>query len=57
MALPHFPAMILFAFLVSVVFGVLSPHTPRDGVLYGAKVFGMFVAVALALAFIMYFVP
>ena len=49
--------MVLFAFLVSVVFGVLSPHNPRQSVLYGVKVFGMFVGVALALAVVMYFVP
>lgn len=57
MAVPHFPAMILFAFLVSVVFGVLSRNTPLERLRYGAEVFGMFVAVALALATIMYFVP
>ena len=57
MAVPHFPAMILFAFLVSVVFGVLSRNTPRERLLYGANVFGMFVVVALALGLIMYFVP
>ena len=49
--------MLLFAFLVSVVFGVLSPHTPRQGLVYGAKVFGMFAGVALVLALIMYYVP
>ena len=57
MAVPHFPAMILFAFLVSVVFGVLSRDTPGERLKYGAKVFGMFVAVAVVLGFIMYFVP
>jgi hypothetical protein len=57
MAVPHFPAMILFAFLVSVVFGVLNRDTPRERLRYGAEVFGMFVGVALALATIMYFVP
>lgn len=57
MAVPHFPAMILFSFLVSVVFGVLSRDTPRARLLYGANVFAMFVAVALVLGFVMYFVP
>jgi len=57
MAVPHFPAMILFAFLVSVVFGVLSRNTPRERFLYGAYVFAIFVAVALALGWVMYFVP
>ena len=49
--------MLLFSFLVSVVFGVLSRDTPLDRLLYGAKVFAMFVVVALALAFLMYFAP
>jgi len=49
--------MVLFAFLVSVVFGVLSRNTPRQRLLYGAKVFATFVGVALALGWIMYFVP
>jgi putative Mn2+ efflux pump MntP len=57
MAIQHLPAMVLFAFLVSVVFGVLSRNTPRERLLYGAKVFAMFVVVALALGWMMYFVP
>ena len=54
MALSHFPAMLLFSFLVSVVFGVISKDTPRDRLIYGAKVFGAFVAIAVILAWIMY---
>jgi uncharacterized membrane protein YagU involved in acid resistance len=57
MAVPHFPAMLLFSFLVSVVFGVLSKNTPRERLLYGAKVFGAFVGVALVLGWIMYPLP
>jgi len=54
MVIPHFPAMVLFSFLVSVVFGVLSKNTPRERLLYGAKVFVAFVGVALVLGWIMY---
>ncbi|MGO8816960.1 MAG: hypothetical protein ACLQVG_20150 [Terriglobia bacterium] len=57
MAVSHFPAMILFSLLVSVVFGVLSKNTPRERLVYGAKVFGAFVGVAVALGWIMYAVP
>jgi len=57
MALSHFPAMLLFSFLVSVVFGVLSKNTPRDRLYYGAKVFAAFVGVALVLGWIMYPAP
>ena len=57
MVLSHFTAMLVFSFLVSVVFGVLSKDTPRQRLIYGAKVFGAFVAVALVLGWIMYPVP
>jgi len=57
MALTHFPALVIFSFLVSVVFGVLAKETPRARVVYGAKVFGAFVGTALALGWLMYFFP
>jgi putative Mn2+ efflux pump MntP len=57
MAVSHFNALVLFSFLVSVVFGVLSKNTPRERVLYGAKVFGVFIGVALVLGWIMYPAP
>jgi hypothetical protein len=57
MAVDHFPAMLLFSLLVSIVFGVLSKNTPRERFLYGAKVFGAFVGIALVLGWIMYPVP
>jgi len=55
MAIPHFIAVLLFSFLVSVVFAVLSKATCRDQVIYGAKVFGAFVGVAVILGWLMYF--
>jgi len=57
MAVSHFPAMILFAFLVSVVFGVLSKNTPRERFVYGAKVFIAFIGIAIVLGWLMYPVP
>jgi hypothetical protein len=57
MALTHFPAMLLFSFLVSVVFGVIAKDTPRERVIYGAKVFAAFVGVAILLGWIMYPFP
>jgi len=57
MALSHITAMLLFSFLVSVVFAVLSKDTPRDRVIYGAKVFGAFLGIALLLGWIMYPLP
>jgi hypothetical protein len=57
MALSHFPAMLLFSFLVSVVFGTLSKNTPRERLIYGAKVFAAFVGIGLLLGWIMYPLP
>ena len=57
MAIPQFPALVIFAFLVSVVFAVLSKDTVRERLIYGAKVFGAFVGIALLLGWIMYPFP
>jgi hypothetical protein len=57
MALTHFPALLLFSVLVSVVFGVLAKDTPRERAIYGAKVFAAFVGIAILLAWIMYPFP
>ncbi len=57
MAIPHFPALLLFAGFVSVVFAVLGKDTPRERLIYGAKVFGAFVGFALLAGWIMYPFP
>ncbi len=57
MAISHLPAMMMFAFFVSVVFGVLSKDTPHERLIYGAKVFGAFAGIALLLGWIMYPIP
>jgi hypothetical protein len=57
MALTHFPALVIFSFLVSVVFGVLAKDRPRERLVYGAKVFVAFVGIALVLGWLMYFFP
>lgn len=54
MVITHFPALLLFSFLTSVVFGVVTKNTPRDRVIYGARVFGAFVGIAVLLGWIMY---
>jgi uncharacterized membrane protein YagU involved in acid resistance len=54
MAIQHFAALVLFSFLVSVVFGVISKDTPRQRLIYGAKSFGLFVGVAILLGWVMY---
>ncbi len=57
MLISHFTAMLLFSLFVSVVFGLLSKDTPRDRLIYGAKVFGAFIGIALILGWIMYPIP
>jgi hypothetical protein len=57
MVLTHFPAMALFVFFVSVVFGLLSKDTPRERLIYGVKVFAAFIGIALLLGWIMYPLP
>jgi hypothetical protein len=57
MALPHFYALLLFSFLVSVVFGIIAKDTLRDRLIYGVKSFGLFVGIAILIGWIMYFLP
>ncbi len=57
MAITHFPALVIYSLLTSVVFGVLSKDTPRDRLIYGAKVFAAFIGTAIVLGWLMYFVP
>lgn len=57
MVISHFAALLLFSFIVSVVFGLLTKDTPRDRLLYGAKAFGAFVGFALLIGWITYFLP
>ena len=55
----HFLALILFSLLVSVAFAVLSSEHPTtaDRGKYGLKVFGYFVGVGLAIAWVLYPLP
>lgn len=57
MAIQHFAAMVIFAFLASVVFAVLGRNTTRERVRYGIKSFVLFVGIAVLLGWIMYPFP
>ena len=50
----HFTAAVIFALSTSVVFGVTSKNTDRERLLYGAQVFGIFLAVLVGGSWIMY---
>lgn len=53
----HIIIIITFAFLVSVVFGILGKDTHVDQFRYGLSVFAKFVGIAFALAWALYFLP
>jgi hypothetical protein len=53
----HLLMMILFAALVSLVFGAVARDTKRERAFYGLKVFAEFVLIGLALAWLLYFLP
>lgn len=53
----HLLAMMLFAALVSVVFGIVARDSNRERALYGLKVFAEFMGIGLALAWLLYFLP
>lgn len=53
----HLLWMSVFAVLTAVVFGVAAKGTERQKLMYGLKVFGEFLAVALILGWILYFIP
>lgn len=57
MVIHHFPAMVIFAFLASVVFAVIGRNTTRERVYFGIKSFVLFVGIAILLGWIMYPFP
>jgi predicted membrane protein len=52
----HFAAVLLFALCASTVFGITQRETPRRMVRYGIYCFVLFVASAIALSWVMYFI-
>ncbi len=53
----HFLVMLLFAGLVAVVFGSVSPETKSARFFYGLKIFAQFAGAGLLLGWLLYFVP
>ena len=49
--------MALFATLTACVFGVVAKGSSRHRFLYGLKVFAEFMAIALVLGWVLYFLP
>ena len=57
MMVSHFEALFLFALFVSTVFALITKNGPREQFRYGVFVFLSFLAVALAVGWIMYPLP
>lgn len=55
----HFLVMSLFAAVVACVMAAIDPerHTPKARFLYGLKIFGAFVGIAVVIGWVMYFIP
>ena len=53
----HLLWMIVFAALTAVVFGIAAKGNDRQRLMYGVKVFGEFVLIALLLGWILYLIP
>jgi len=52
-SLSHFETALVFAFLTSIVLGVVGRNTDRERVRYGLKCFAWFVAALFAVGWLM----
>jgi hypothetical protein len=53
----HFGLLLLFAFFVSVVFATITKDSPKEQLMLGARMFGAFVAAAIALGWLLRLFP
>lgn len=53
----HFVYLAIFAFFVSVIFGLIEHGDAKHKILHGIKVFVQFVVISLVLGWIFYFLP
>ncbi len=53
----HVGLMLLFAFFVSLVFATITKDSPKDQLVLGAKMFGMFAGAAIVLGWVMRLFP
>jgi hypothetical protein len=53
----HIGLLVLFALFVSIVFAVLMRDDPKEQGYFGARLFAGFVASAVALSWLLYFLP
>ena len=53
----HLSLLVLFALFVSTIFAVLMRDEPSEQSRFGARLFAGFVASAVALSWLLYFLP
>jgi uncharacterized membrane protein len=53
----HFVLLVAFAFFVSLVFAVIGKDEPHEQFQLGALMFAGFVGAAVALGWLLYFLP
>lgn len=51
----HFTAVLEFAVLAGIVFGITQRETPKRMFRYGAAAFGLFAGSAIVLSWLMFF--
>jgi hypothetical protein len=56
MTITHFPAVLLFALFVSIVFGITQRAQPRMMIRFGAFTFFCLVGATIAASWLMYFI-
>ena len=56
-ATSHLGLLLIFSAFVSIAFAVLMRDEPREQLTFGAKLFGMFVASAVLLGWLLYPLP
>ena len=53
----HFLYLVLFAFFVSVIFGVIESGDMKQKIIHGLKIFAQFIIISLVMGWIFYFLP
>jgi len=53
----HFVYLAVFAFFVSVIFGIIENGDLKQKFLHGLKIFAQFIVISLILGWVFYFLP
>ena len=53
----HFVYLVVFAFFVSVIFGLIENGDTKQKFIHGLKIFAQFIVISLVLGWIFYFLP